>query len=906
MKPVRMLLVVSTDADRLPEEPGVICVTAEEYLEGVHVGTRTPCRVLNLCREQEYLSSGYYVSLIADARGQEVEPSIDTIVRLQDPASVKRQLLELGLAAGEEGDEVRGHVLGGQATEPRFRTIGRSVHSAFPHPLLELTMVKTARGWRVRDVRAITIGSLDGNERSRLVAAFYGRRATAPRASVAFSLGVLYDQAGPNRPSTTDTIEKLIRVGNRMGVAVEPFGLGEIGRVADHDALFIRNVTGVHEPSFAFVQRAASLGMPVIDDPRSILRCCNKVYLQELLGRSGVSTPPTLLATPRTTFEELADTLGSPVVAKLPDGSFSQGVKKIASAADWARVGAEWFAQSPLLVVQGYMPTAYDWRVTVLDGRPLFVARYYMAKGHWQIARAKEGHVSYGKVEAVPRRTADPEVVALACTAAGLVGDGLYGVDLKQTDDGVVVIEINDNPNLDTGYDDAADGDVIYEDLFRWFDDRIERSGGALHAALDRKPLRAPIEVARSPVAEPYKAYEVVGLELEYPIVDDRLEPIGAVADTLRELAGRPTSDLELGVVGLSNEIMDHVLELKTNRPLASLGDSEIVLAELVKRLSSLLAVRGARLLPTAMHPWLDPARTRIWSRSGRKIYATYERLFNLRTHGWANVQAMHVNLPLGTDEEAVAMMNAARLLIPYLPGLSASSPMYDGQLQEAVDNRLAWIIQHQARIPESCGDIVPEHISTLAAYRKDVLGPMYAAVDRLPDAQVLRREFFNARGAVFKFSRHSMEVRVLDTQECVKMDVAVAAFTRHGLRWLASKPLPTVDQGVLVADFRSTVWHGTGARVTAPHFLAQGGTTREVLQAVLEGARTVCPPDELHYLDIAEGVIREGSLSERMAAVLRPHASDPQALGRATRRLYDELADCLADNQPWAGRNLW
>ncbi len=732
--------------------------------------------------------------------------------------------------------------------------------------------------------------------------------APARTQAVAYSLAVLHDPADPHAPSNREAINRLRKVAKRMGVVVEVIGLDDIGRVADHDALFVRTLTGVHEPSFAFVQRAASLGMPVVDDPRSILRCCNKVYLHELLRRAGVPTPPTRVVAPGVDFTELAEELGVPFVVKQPDGSFSSGVKKIATAEEWSHWSGTYFAASPLLVVQAFMPTDYDWRVAVLGGRPLFAARYHMASGHWQIVAGSGRKVRYGRVEAVPRSRADADVVAMACTAAGLIGDGLYGVDLKQTSDGVVVIEVNDNPNLDFGQEDVADGEVIYEDLLRHFGELVDRANRGLTAdpPADRRPLRAPIQVAGLAPNPPYKAYEVVGIELEYPIVDDRLEPIGAVADVLRDLAGRPTSDVELGVVGLSNEIVDHVLELKTNRPLARLVDSELVLAELVRRVAVVLAERGARLLPTAMHPWLDPGRTRLWNRSGRRIYATYERLFDVRTHGWANVQAMHVNLPVGSDADAVAMMNAARLLVPYLPAVAASSPMYDGKLQPAVDNRLAWIVEHQARIPESCGDIVPEPIRSLEDYRQHVLAPMYAAVDRLPDAGMLRREYFNARGAVFKFSRQSMEVRVIDTQECVHMDHAIAAFVRHGLRWLASRPQVSVPQEVLVRDFRAAVARGSSAEVEAPHLLSGTGSVRDALQVVLDGALGLAPLDERHYLERVGQVIREGSLSERIAAALRPHASDPQALGRATRRVYDELAVCLAENRLWAGRAVW
>ena len=907
MKPAPLLVVVSDDADRLPDDPAILQLGATEYLTGSAAAQRTGARVLNLCRDASYLSLGYYVSLIADGRGQHAEPSIDTLVRLRDESVVQRALLEAGVPLADgEPETTEALVLGGQAIEARFRTIGRRVHAALPHPLLGVRLGRGPRGWRVLGVRALTVPELDAEARARLVAHLGGRREPARRSATAFSLGVLFEESDPRKPSQRETIDRLIRVGQRHGVLVEPLGLGDLARVAEHDALWIRSLTGVGEPAFAFAQRAASLGMPVIDDPRSILRCSNKVHLHELLTRAGVATPPTLLATRETTYEEVVETLGSPFVVKLPDGSFSQGVDKIRDPAEWAQATARWFAMSPLLVVQAWRPTAFDWRVAVLDGRPLFVAHYHMAKGHWQIAKNTGRSLRYGKTEAVPRATADPEVVALACTAASLVGDGLYGVDLKRTDDGVVVIEINDNPNFDSGYEDAADGDAIYEDILRWFSTRVVRASQPLREIerrSDRRPLRLPI-TART-VEPPYEAYEVVGLEIEYPIVDDRLEPVALVAETLREVAGRPTSEAELGVVALSNEIVDHLLELKTAVPLPSLVETERVLAEAVRRLSLLLAERGARLLPTAMHPWMDPRATRIWTRSGRRVYATYARLFDVGTHGWANVQATHVNLPLGSEDDAVAMMNAAAALVPYLPALAASSPMHDGVLQPSVDSRLAFIIEHQARIPESCGDIVPETIRSLAGYRRDILGPMYAAIDRLPDAGVLRREYFNARGAVFKFSRSSMEIRVLDTQECVKMDVAIAAFVRHGLRWLAERGVAPSPHGERVADFHACVAQGSSAPVVASHLLPAPGTARDALAVVLAGARSRCPAEEHHYLDLVEGVLRGGTLSERMAAFLRPHAGDPDALARATRRLYEELCDCLLENRPWHGRDL-
>jgi glutamate---cysteine ligase / carboxylate-amine ligase len=237
---------------------------------------------------------------------------------------------------------------------------------------------------------------------------------------------------------------------------------------------------------------------------------------------------------------------------------------------------------------------------------------------------------------------------------------------------------------------------------------------------------------------------------------------------------------------------------------------------------------------------------------------------------------------------------------------------MHDGVLQPDVDARLAWIIRHQARIPESCGQIVPETVRSLRAYREEVLQPMFRALDGMEDAGAIRHDFFNARGAVFKFSRRAMEVRVLDTQECVRMDVAVAVFTRAVLRRLTSR----IKRGrpgapphaLLVADFHACVAQGSQARVWAPHLeapRAADGTAsaRDVLRGLLRDAAAAVRPGEEPYFELAARVVEAGSLGERIRAALAPVPDGELTL--AARRLYGELADCLETNEPWRGRGI-
>jgi glutathione synthase/RimK-type ligase-like ATP-grasp enzyme/gamma-glutamyl:cysteine ligase YbdK (ATP-grasp superfamily) len=989
-------IIVVSDLEDLPSSAGRL-VTADDFLAGVEEETRREATVVNLCRSWRYLSKGYYVSLLADARGQTVLPTVDTVEGVLNPHAVFRALQEAGVKTidvdqmsgrrrslpdtivvtddigvpskkrrggtdlplvrqivndmvtyrpAEDAEVGEAFVFLGECADKRFARIAAQVYRVWPMPILLVRLLREDDVWKVVQLVPLKVHKLGHEHRAALVEALDRppgkllpkREPDDDRPTI--SIGLLYDENDRHRPSTPETIDRLVKIGVKKGIHVHRIETSEIARLGDYDALFIRALTGLETPAFRFAVRAEALGMPVIDETRSIIRCGNKVYLYELLSRAGLPMPPTMIATRQTRYEDLAAALRLPFIVKLPDGSFSSAVFKVKGRDDYEARAADLFKESPLLICQAYMPTDFDWRVTTLDGKPLFVCKYHMAAGHWQIRDVGPRGARNGRVEAIPRDEAPREVVRLGCRAAKLIGEGLHGVDIKETPQGPVVIEVNDNPNVDVGYDDAADGDLIYEEILDAFVKRIEEARrkataaapAPAGAAKDKNgqsgreprddpasgPLRKPIgKVPTRSAGESYKAYEVCGLELEYVLVDRDLNAVPLAESCLAALAGRPASDATLGVVGFSNELFQHVLELKTEVPLKSLAQTEEVLVEGVRRAASLLAERfDSRLLPTGMHPWLDPRKAKMWERSNNRIYNTYARLFDTTTHGWANVQATHVNLPLGTDKEAVAMMNAAALLVPYLPAIGASTPIFEGDVQPAVDNRLQFIIEHQTKIPESCGLIVPEFVASLPQYKRDVLGPMYRAVEKLEGGKALRHEFLNARGAVFKFSRESMEVRILDTQECVKMDVAIAVFVRWTLKALAealiAARLVTPDHRLLVEDFRAVVKEGTRARVFAPHLLSpderddEGKVeVRRVLDELIAMARKKAPQREEPYLDLVAGIVRQGSLSERMKAALEPYGGDYDTFTEAARRLYIQLSECLTENRPWAGRGL-
>ena len=404
----------------------------------------------------------------------------------------------------------------------------------------------------------------------------------------------------------------------------------------------------------------------------------------------------------------------------------------------------------------------------------------------------------------------------------------------------------------------------------------------------------------------PYRLFEVCGLELEYPIVDSELHVQPLVEPAFRLLAGRPTSDVAGPRFGFSNELADHVFELKNPRPLPSLVTAEADLVAGVTLFSNLLREHfGARLLPGGMHPFMDPRLGRTWRRANRRVYEAYAAVFDLSTHGWMNVQSCHVNLPFGTERETLVMLDATACLLPYLPALSASSPVHDGELGPFVDNRLAFYRTHQARVPQTQGRVVPEHVGSFAEYKRDVLGGIYRALREIPEAAPLRREFCNARGAILRFVRQAMEIRVLDVQECPRADMAIAALVfavlrelvaRHGARLpdFARRSTTRARKAQLLACAR----HGLDAPlrlddVREAFALPAGvrtarGFWRHMHRRFVPGALVAA-----HDAAIAT-ILRRGNLADRLLACHERRGRSRAGFAPLLRA----LADCLAQNR--------
>ncbi len=336
----------------------------------------------------------------------------------------------------------------------------------FPAPLLRASFVRTrGRPWQLQRIRPIPYGEIPESHYGSLLdsmEAHFGRRQRArPRFATGYDLAILVDKEEKDPPSNAGALRHFAAAAKDVGFSVETLTKEDYGRIAEFDALFIRATTRANHYTYRFARRAAVEGLVVIDDPDSIIRCTNKVYLAELMQRRRIPTPPTFLVH-RDNREQVGKSLGYPVVLKRPDSAFSAGVEKADDPASLETAVKKFLETSDLVVAQAFLPTQFDWRVGTLGGQPLFVCRYYMAGGHWQIYHHGAKRTISGDADTLPVEEAPEAVVQVALKAANAIGAGLYGVDVKERDGKYYVIEVNDNPNLDSGVEDQVLGKELY------------------------------------------------------------------------------------------------------------------------------------------------------------------------------------------------------------------------------------------------------------------------------------------------------------------------------------------------------------------------------------------------------------------------------------------------------------
>ena len=484
------LIVVNNPRDWPHDMPGVAVVPARAYLTDPVYGADPAARVFNLCSSYRYQTLGYYVSLLAEARGHRPLPRTSTIEDLQSQNMVRRltegldELIRKSLAPVET-DTLEFDIYFGCCTAIRYERLGRQLFSLLHAPLLRAGFVRRGQRWRIRSVRPIAASDIPPPHRAFAVQAasayFTGHRRHATKLAPRYSLAILHDPANPEPASNAKALQKFAKAAQALGMHAELITQADYGRLAEFDALFIRDTTFVNHYTYRFSRRAAAEGLVVIDDPDSILKCNNKVYLAEILARHRIPAPKTLLVH-RDNVNRIIPELGLPCVLKQPDSSFSLGVVKVETKDKLAETVNGLLDKSDLIVAQEYLPTEFDWRVGILDRRLLFVAKYFMAPGHWQIIRHGDDRHDFveGKTQALSVEVAPDRVVKMALRAARLMGDGFYGVDIKQVGNRLLVIEINDNPNVDAGNEDSVLKDALYREVMGVFLKRIKaRKRGA-------------------------------------------------------------------------------------------------------------------------------------------------------------------------------------------------------------------------------------------------------------------------------------------------------------------------------------------------------------------------------------------------------------------------------------------
>jgi len=471
------LIVVDKPADWPLAGDGLAVVAARAYLTDPAHGEDHAARVINLCRSYRYQSLGYYVSLLAEARGHRPLPRAGTIEDLHSRNLVRiltdelAELVEQTLAPLET-ERFELAVYFGRSLGPRCAVLARQLFDLLQAPLLRATFERDRGHWRTGAIRLIGTPDIPAAERDFALDAarrFLGGGARSRNGPQRHELAILHNPRSDVQPSNPAALRKFAAAAEALGMRAEFITPNDFARLPEFDALFIRDTTFVHHYTYRFARRAAAEGLVVIDDPDSILKCNNKVYLAELVARHNLPAPRTVMVH-RDNIDRIVPVLALPCVLKRPDSSFSVGVDRVDDEAALRAKVSELLARSELIVAQEWMPTAFDWRVGVLEGRAIFVCKYYMAAGHWQIIdhNGADGPAE-GRVEALAVGEAPEEVVRLALEAAHRIGDGFYGIDIKQAGTRYCIVEINDNPSVDAGNEDGVLGEALYREVMGVF-----------------------------------------------------------------------------------------------------------------------------------------------------------------------------------------------------------------------------------------------------------------------------------------------------------------------------------------------------------------------------------------------------------------------------------------------------
>jgi len=403
-------------------------------------------------------------------------------------------------------------------------------------------------------------------------------------------------------------------------------------------------------------------------------------------------------------------------------------------------------------------------------------------------------------------------------------------------------------------------------------------------------------------------AFTGYGIEFEYMIVDRQTLSVMPVADELlRRASGSCVAEVQRGKFGWSNELVLHLVEIKNASPDPALEPLPAAFQAEVRSINRLLEPLGARLMPTAMHPWMDPlAETRLWPHDDALIYQTYDRIFGCKAHGWANLQSMQLNLPFANDAEFARLHAAIRLVLPIIPALAASSPIAEGRPAGCLDFRMEAYRTHQAKIPSTIARVIPDTITTRAEYQAKILAPMYRDIAPLDPDGVLRHEWLNVRGASSRFVRNAIEIRVIDVQECPQADLAIAAAVTAVVRaiydaeWSPLSMQQAIGTDALVNVLHACIRDAELAVIDDAEYLRLFGfpdqqcQARELWRHLIEATSL---DGSAHWHEPLRVMLEHGPLARRILRAVGPECSKARL-----QSVYRELCDCLEAGRMFVG----
>ncbi|MEO8066589.1 MAG: glutamate-cysteine ligase family protein [Flavobacteriales bacterium] len=398
-----------------------------------------------------------------------------------------------------------------------------------------------------------------------------------------------------------------------------------------------------------------------------------------------------------------------------------------------------------------------------------------------------------------------------------------------------------------------------------------------------------------------YRLLEVTGIELQYMVVDRTTLQVRSLNVTVPDDPAGTAADVER-----SEEPVGHVLELKTTKPTRNIPRYRRKFHAEVVAINGQLENRGCMLMPTAMHPFMDPATEPLMRTNGNNaVNQLYGKIFDTRSHGWSNSQSMHLNLPFASDDEFAKLHAAIRVLLPILPAMSASSPFVDGKAGGSLDMRLQCYMRGHEKLPQLVGPMIPEALFNQEDYYREVFAPIAQALAVYDKDQVLDHHSANRRGAIARFDRGSIEIRVIDMQECPGADLAIAELVCATLKslctgqWMSSYVQRAWHESDLLAIFKDVIVKAGAATISNTEYLRMFGIDQEkatvnaIWQKLFEEVSAGLSPSCQEHIRF---ILDRGCLASRISKRAGKSPDHQRLL-----EVYTDLAACLAGDKAFA-----